>query len=117
MAVNSKMAVNCNPPIRGPQLEARDRLLPYGSGTLDLTGLEIDRPETRFKDYLLLGGEKRARCFFRWVQGGEKEMFLLVPPVKEPADHIPFKRTSVDFMTSCPNRHRTLDVWSNVVDI
>ena len=33
--------------------ETGDRLLPYGSGTLHLPGLEIDRPETRLKDYLL----------------------------------------------------------------
>ena len=33
-------------------LETGDRLLPYGSGTLHLPGLEIDRPETRLKDYL-----------------------------------------------------------------
>ena len=34
-------------------LETGDRLLPYGSGTLHLPGLEIERPETRLKDYLL----------------------------------------------------------------
>ena len=34
-------------------LETGDRLLPYGSATLHLPGLEIDRPETRLKDYLL----------------------------------------------------------------
>ena len=33
-------------------LETGDRLLPYGSGTLHLPGLEIARPETRLKDYL-----------------------------------------------------------------
>ena len=33
--------------------ETGDRLLPYGSGTLHLPGLEIDRPETRLKDYSL----------------------------------------------------------------
>ena len=34
-------------------LETGDRLLPYGSGTLHLPGLEIYRPETRLKDYSL----------------------------------------------------------------
>ena len=34
--------------------ETGDRLLPYGSGTLHLPGLEIDRPrEPVLKDYLL----------------------------------------------------------------
>ena len=35
-------------------LETGDRLLPYEYGTLDLPGLEIDRPETCLKDYFHL---------------------------------------------------------------